>query len=90
MANKYQFRRRALREAQGRSDNPFASPRYGGEKQPATLPPPPPMDRPWLTTGICVGFVLLITLLYVQTAGHDFTVCDDNDYIYENPWSRKD
>jgi len=42
------------------------------------------MDRPWITTGVCVGLVLLITLLYVQTYRHDFTVCDDNDYIWKN------
>ena len=27
----------------------------------------------------------MITLLYVQTARHEFTVCDDNVYIYEKP-----
>ena len=43
------------------------------------------MDRPWLTAGALLRAVLLITLLYVQTAGHEFTVCDDNVYIYKNP-----
>ena len=78
------MRRRALRNA-GRSDNPFASPRDGGRIQPDSYTPPPKVDRPWITTGICVGFVVLVMLLYVQTARHDFTVCDDNVYIYKNP-----
>ena len=81
MANKYHQRRRTLREAQGRSENPFASPRSGGGIQPRDYSPPPEAGRPWLTTGICLSFVLLVTMLYVQTARHDFTVCDDNDYI---------
>ena len=85
MANKYQLRRRALRETQDRSDNPFASPRYGGRTETRNYQPPPTVGRPWLTAGICLGFVLLVTMLYVQTGRHDFTVCDDNDYIWKNP-----
>ena len=85
MANKYQSRRRALKEARGRSENPFASPRYGGGAQPSAYTPPPPMDRPWITLVLGLGLVLLITVLYVQTARHDFTVCDDNVYVYDKP-----
>ncbi|MGO9115554.1 MAG: tetratricopeptide repeat protein [Thermoguttaceae bacterium] len=85
MANKYELRRRAVRSTQGRSDNPFASPRDVGGKQPSGYTPPPPMDRRGLTLVLSLGLVVLITALYVQTAGHRFTVCDDNVYIYEKP-----
>jgi tetratricopeptide (TPR) repeat protein len=81
MANKYELRRRALKEARGRS----VSRQYGDGTQPQGYVAPLPMDRPLITAGICIGLVLLITALYVQTARHDFTVCDDNDYIYKNP-----
>ena len=43
------------------------------------------MDRPWITLALSLVLALLITALYVQTAGHNFTVCDDNVYIYDNP-----
>ncbi len=109
MANKYELRRRALRDAQGRSDNPFASPRSGERTQPRDYTPPPPMDRRRLTLVLSLGLAALIVALYVQTGlrgitlprsqrpmsvqkdfhepivGHDFTVCDDNVYIYEKP-----
>ena len=85
MANKYQLRRRTLKEAQGRSDNPFASPRFGGGTESSGYTPPPPMDRRGLTLGLSLGLAVLIAALYVQTAGHQFTVCDDNVYIYEKP-----
>jgi protein O-mannosyl-transferase len=86
MANKYQIRRRALKESQARSENPFASPRSGGrEKTRAATPytPPPRMDRLLTTVLLSLVLTVLITALYVQTAGHKFTVCDDNVYIYE-------
>ena len=85
MANKYELRRRALKDTQGRSDNPFASPRHGHVAEPSRYVPPPPMDRRGLTLALSLGLVALITALYVQTAGHKFTVCDDNVYIYEKP-----
>ena len=88
MANKYQMRRRALRDTSGRGENASGSVRGGkrGEKA-ATLgyTPPPPMDRKGLTAALCLGLVVLVTLLFVQTARHDFTVCDDNVYIYDKP-----
>ncbi len=85
--NKYEKRRRALKDIQGRSDNPFASPRSGGAATaaPSTYTPPRPMDRRGLTLALSLGLVALISALYVQTAWHKFTVCDDNVYIYEKP-----
>lgn len=85
MANKYELRRRARKEAKGRPENPFAAPRHGGGTQSHTYTPPPPMDRRGITLALSLGLVVLITALYVQTAGHKFTVCDDNVYIYKNP-----
>ena len=88
MANKYQTRRRELRDTSGRGENLGASVRGGkrGEKALTTgYTPPPPMDRVGLTASICLGLVVLVTILYVQTARHDFTVCDDNVYIYDKP-----
>ena len=84
MPNKYELRRRAIKEAKGRSDNPFASPRQGGKVQSGGYSPPP-MDRIGLTWVLCLALALLTVAVYVQTARHKFTVCDDNVYIYENP-----
>ena len=33
---------------------------------------------------ICGLLVLSTVLVFVQTAGHDFVNCDDNEYVYEN------
>jgi protein O-mannosyl-transferase len=87
MANKYEIRRRARKdkEPQGRSVNPYASPRYGGKPESSPYIPPPPMDRRGTTIALCIGLFVLIVGLYAQTAGHKFTVCDDNVYIYEKP-----
>ena len=43
------------------------------------------MDRKGLTAVLCFGLVVLIAVLFVQTARHEFTVCDDNVYIYDKP-----
>jgi protein O-mannosyl-transferase len=83
MANKYHLRRRALKGTQSRPDIPYALLRDGTE--PDTYPPLPRAGRPWQTAGICLGLVISVVLLYVQTCRHDFTVCDDNDYIWKNP-----
>jgi len=83
MANKYHLRRRALKEIHARSDKQLTS-RRDRAAWPNFDAPPLPVDRPWIAAGVCCGFVLLITVLYVQTARHDFTVCDDNDYIWRN------
>jgi tetratricopeptide (TPR) repeat protein len=89
MANKYELRRRALKESGGRVETRGAARRDGrGELGPQDYTPPPPMDRVALTAALCLGLVVLVTALYVQTARHDFTVCDDNVYIYEKPQIR--
>jgi tetratricopeptide (TPR) repeat protein len=81
MANKYEIRRRARKDSQDRSENPYRSPRYGGRPEPV-FDAPPPMDRLRTTLLLCLGLTILIACLYSQTAWHKFTVCDDNVYIY--------
>ncbi len=88
MANKYQMRRRELRDTSGRGENLGGSVRGGKRGDTASAPgytSPPPMDRVGLTAALCLGLVVLVTLLYLQTYRHDFTVCDDNVYIYDKP-----
>jgi protein O-mannosyl-transferase len=86
MANKYETRRRALKETGGRVDRGAADRIRRGKDAPSlNYTPPPPMDRVGLTAALCLGLVVLVTALYVQTYRHDFTVCDDNVYIYEKP-----
>ena len=34
---------------------------------------------------ICLGLVSLVAVSYHSVATHSFIVCDDNEYIYENP-----
>ena len=88
MANKYELRRRALKDSGVGVATAYGSPRRG--KRGETMPsrgyiPPPSMDRVGITTALCLGLFVLVTALYVQTASHEFTVCDDNVYIYEKP-----
>jgi tetratricopeptide (TPR) repeat protein len=88
MANKYQMRRRALRDTAGRGEGAGRTARGDkrGEREPSgDYTPPPRLDRLGLTAALCLGLVVLVSLLYVQTAGHDFTVCDDNVYVYDKP-----
>jgi len=79
MANKYELRRRALKDVQDRSDNSSDASYHGG------YTPPPPMDRRRITLALSLGLAVLIAALYVQTVGHQFTVCDDDVYIYAKP-----
>ena len=34
---------------------------------------------------MCAGLVLLVLIPFAQVGWHEFTICDDNDYIYRNP-----
>ena len=36
-------------------------------------------------TGICLGLLLLVVIVYTQVVGHDFVTYDDGDYVYANP-----
>ncbi len=92
MANKYEMRRRARKDGGGRTDtvsqNRLGSARRDRRAEKAPLPayrPYPPLDRKGLTVALSLCLVMFVVLLYVQTARHAFTVCDDNVYIYEKP-----
>jgi protein O-mannosyl-transferase len=85
MANKYELRRRALKESGDRGEIAGAARRGKTGEKTGGYVPPPRMDRLGLTAALCLGLVVLVTALYVQTWSHDFTVCDDNVYIYEKP-----
>ncbi len=85
MANKYEQRRRALKDSQGRGES-SSEPSWSWLGTPHDeYVPPLPMDRKGLTFGLCTALVLLVVALYGQTANHKFTVCDDNVYIYKTP-----
>jgi protein O-mannosyl-transferase len=40
--------------------------------------------RRWLKLTICALLVLAVFVVFGQTLGHDFILCDDNVYTYEN------
>ena len=96
MANKYHTRRRALKESGGRGGTGRS---WLQEKRGAGTAAQqgsaaerayafPPLDRKGLTAGLSLCLVMLVAVLYVQTARHEFTVCDDNVYIYDKPQIR--
>lgn len=86
MANKYELRRRALKDSTNYGSTRGGA--KGGQSPSWGHTPPVPMDRRGLTVALCLGLVVLVSALYVQTARHEFTVCDDNVYIYEKPQIR--
>jgi protein O-mannosyl-transferase len=43
-----------------------------------------PLNRCWLTLGICLSLAVLIWLVFGQTLWHDFVNYDDPRYVYEN------
>jgi protein O-mannosyl-transferase len=80
----------------GAPSSTAASAKQGPTKAPAPHPnlpasPPPPTVPLWRRVGaaaaICFGLMLLVAVPYAQVGynDHKFIVCDDNQYIYENP-----
>jgi protein O-mannosyl-transferase len=55
-------------------------------KTAVAVAPPTPKGLVFL---ICVGLAVLVTIPYAQVGTHEFTICDDNDYIFENPQVRQ-
>ena len=53
--------------------------------QPAASRPSEPLVPRRLTLCVCVALFVLAAIPFVQVGWHEFTVCDDNDYIFENP-----
>ena len=88
MANKYERRRRALKEPQARGENPYASPRSsltGGRKAvPQSSDAGGHRASRRVVIAICCLLVLGTVAVFAQTARHGFVNCDDNEYVYEN------
>ena len=53
------------------------------ERTASSKPPLPTVPRRQ-TVAVCAGLVLLVLIPFGQVARHKFTICDDNDYIFEN------
>ena len=101
MANKYELRRRASKKTQARSDNPFALPRGYTPPPPMDRQGLTLELCLGLAVLITILYVQTGTRglmlprsqrqmsiqkdLQEPIIGHDFTVCDDNVYIYEKP-----
>ena len=89
MANKYERRRRSLKETQVRGENPFASPRsspaVGRKAQPQSVEASGHRAGRRVVIAICCLLVLGSATVYVQAWQHDFVNCDDDEYVYENP-----
>ena len=88
MANKYERRRRALKESHVRGENPFASPRSAPAVSQIERPqsPAPVGHRAGrgVVGAICCLLVLGTLAVFAQTVRHGFVNIDDNEYLYEN------
>jgi tetratricopeptide (TPR) repeat protein len=88
MANKNERRRRKRQEPDLRRENPYASPRSSSVVD--WKPRLPVAENGGRRAGrgvvivICCLLVLGCVTVYVQTAGHGFVNCDDNEYVYDN------
>jgi protein O-mannosyl-transferase len=84
MANKYERRRRALKDLPPGRENPYASPRFGPRI--AAQPEEPGGRRAGrgVVVTICCLLVLSTVAVFLQTRTHGFVNCDDNEYVYAN------
>ncbi len=60
-------------------------PRAEQPSLPKPVSPAIPAVPRWQTLCVCAGLVLLVLIPFLQVGGHQFIICDDNDYIFENP-----
>ncbi len=88
MANKYERRRRALKEPPIRRENPFASPRsssaVGSEAQTQVSEAGGHRAARGVVIAICCLLVLSTVAVFVQSVKHGFVNCDDDEYVYQN------
>ncbi len=83
MANKYERRRRNLKEPPARRENPYVSPRTSPLSGRRTVSQPLDSDSQRAGRGVVAAICCLLVLgtlaVFVQTAGHGFVNCDDNE-----------
>jgi protein O-mannosyl-transferase len=88
MANKYENRRRALKESAASRANPFASPRTQSRIAPEARPQPSTTNGRRAGRGVVIAICCMLAvgsaIVFGQTARHKFVNCDDNEYIYDN------
>jgi tetratricopeptide (TPR) repeat protein len=87
MSKKYELRRRERNDSLAGERTRHVPPRASRE---IDAKPELPAVQPGYRAGrgvviaICGLLVLSSVLIFVQTAGHGFVNCDDNEYVYEN------
>ena len=87
MAKKYELRRRERKDSLAREGAPRIPPRAGREMEIKAEMPAGQLGQKagrGVVIAICGLLVLSTVLVFVQTGGHDFVNCDDNEYVYEN------
>jgi protein O-mannosyl-transferase len=88
MVNKYERRRRALKESQNRGESPPASPLSSPTT--GTQVQLPPWDAGGrrasrgVVFAICCLLVLGTVMVFAQTVRHGFVNCDDDEYVEKN------
>ena len=50
---------------------------------------PAPSSSRWPELGVCLGLVVMVVAVYLQTTAHEFVSFDDGDYIAHNPHIRE-
>jgi tetratricopeptide (TPR) repeat protein len=87
MAKKYELRRRERKDSLAREKPALVAPRAGRDTETKAELPAVQRGRRagrGMVIAICGLLVLSTLLIFVQTAGHDFVNCDDNEYVNEN------
>jgi protein O-mannosyl-transferase len=87
MANKYELRRRSLKESHGQRDSSYAStrPTATGDGKASPLPGTAGHKAsPWVGIAVCCLLVSGVLAVFSQTVEHEFVNCDDNDYVVTN------
>jgi tetratricopeptide (TPR) repeat protein len=92
MPKKYDLRRRERKDSFARGQSERVSPRAGRN---VDVKPETPAVQGGYRAGhgvviaICGLLVLSTLVVFVQTAGHDFVNCDDNEYVYDNTYIQR-
>jgi tetratricopeptide (TPR) repeat protein len=87
MAKKYELRRRERMDSLGREKIARTPPRTSNELQASEVISPKQAENRTsgsVVVAICCLLVVSTLLVFVQTAGHGWVNCDDNEYVYDN------